>query len=68
MRAPSPPLSREDQVSGPLDFPEHIDLVCLLRLDSRDHLLSTVNVYVRIYILVLSLVVLRGKADGSLID
>ena len=68
MRAPSPPLSREDQVSGSLDLPEHVDLAWLLRLDRRDHLLSTVNVYVCIYILILSLIMLRGKGDGSVID
>ena len=66
--APCPPLrSREDQVSGPLDLSEHIDGVLLLHLDSGGHLIRTINVQVRIYVLVLSLVMLRGKCDGPVV-
>ena len=40
----SPLRSREDQVSGPLDLFEHVNLIVLLYVGLLEHLLSTVNV------------------------
>ena len=64
-RTPIPPLrSREDQVSGPLDLFEHVNLIVLLHVGLLEHLLSTVNVQVPIYVFILSIIMLRGKGNG----